>query len=353
MKIKLFVLLLLLGNFAVAKAQAEIPCSVLAYHESAETSTGLNIRSGAGTNFEVVKNLPFITENYYIFEIIGTKDGWFRIKSVQNRLNQNVFRGDGWVFGQFLTVDTPASETKVFKAYYSPEANSGVKENLKNYKAYELKSCSGDWVQIGSARDEPKRVVNAWLPKGSYCGNYDYCNADANIFAPENTKEDSDSEDFAGENQKETACEIAAFVADPSSGVNVRSGAGANNSVITTIPKDAGGTLIFIDGAKGDWLKISSAVNSKKTRVFSGTGWVHAPLFFVKTSSKNNALVNYYRTPNLRSEKLGSIRSELEVSLMGCSGDWVKVLIPMRGTEGIEGWLARGSWCGSPWEDCM
>lgn len=153
--------------------------------------------------------------------------------------------------------------------------------------------------------------------------------------------------------QKEVSCEIAAFVANPASGVNVRSGSGLNHKILKTIPRDSGGTLIFIEGAKGDWLKISSAVNAKKTKVFSGVGWVHAPLLAIKTSSKNDDLIDYYETPDSRKEKLGNIRSGFDLNLLGCSGDWIKVSIPMRGTEGVEGWLPRGSWCGSPWEDCM
>lgn len=189
------------------------------------------------------------------------------------------FSGDAWVFGNLLQIETPASETKTFKAYSSPDKNSRVKEILKPIGVYELKNCSGDWVQIGSAKGEVKRTVNTWLQKGSYCGNYDYCNADFNIFSPEDIEKDS-AENFAGKNA--TTCQFAAFITDPTSGVFVRAGAGADNAVIKTIPEDSGGTLVFIEVARGDWLKISSAVNSTKTKVFSGKGWIYAPLVSVK-----------------------------------------------------------------------
>lgn len=152
--------------------------------------------------------------------------------------------------------------------------------------------------------------------------------------------------------QKEESCDLAAYVADPHSGVNVRAAAGTDSRILKTIPRDPGGTLVFIDGSKGDWLKISRAVNSKKTHVFSGVGWVYAPLFFVKTRGDDDDLVMYYRNPRTETEELGSIRSDLDVLVQGCSGDWIKVLIPQRGTEGIPAWMPRGSFCGSPWEDC-
>lgn len=152
--------------------------------------------------------------------------------------------------------------------------------------------------------------------------------------------------------QGKVSCELAAFVNDPSSGVNVRSGPGLNNRILKTIPRDQGGTLVLIAGASGDWLKISSAVNSNRVRVFSGTGWVHAPLLSVKTRGGGDETVPFYRNPRTETESIGSIRPELDVNVMGCSGDWIKVLIPQRGTEAIPAWLPFGSFCGSPWEDC-
>ncbi len=152
--------------------------------------------------------------------------------------------------------------------------------------------------------------------------------------------------------QRVELCDLAAYVADPLSGVNVRTGAGLSSKIVRTIPKDRAGTLIFVTGSKGDWLRISKAVNSKKTAVFEGSGWVYAPLLFVKTRGDGDDLVMYYRNPRTETEDMGSIRTGLEVLVQGCSGDWVKVLIPKRGTEGTPAWLPFGSFCGSPWEDC-
>lgn len=147
-------------------------------------------------------------------------------------------------------------------------------------------------------------------------------------------------------------CDVAAFVTDPNSGVNVRADAGRKFGIVTTIPRDSRGTLVFISGSKDDWLMISRAVNSKKTTVFSGVGWVHAPLVSVKSSAAGDDLVLYYRRPRTETEAMGVVRSGLEVTVLGCSGDWIKILIPVRGTEGTPAWLPHGSYCGSPWEDC-
>jgi hypothetical protein len=117
---------------------------------------------------------------------------------------------------------------------------------------------------------------------------------------------------------------------------------------VKTIPRDPAGTLVFIEGSKGEWLKVSRAVNSKKTTVFSGVGWVHAPLLFVKTRGDGDDLVLYYRNPRTETEEMGSIRAGLEVLVQGCSGDGVKVLIPKRRTEGTPAWLPFGSFLQQP-----
>lgn len=153
--------------------------------------------------------------------------------------------------------------------------------------------------------------------------------------------------------QAETRCEIAAFVANPLSGVRVRSHADADSTVVGRLPPDPGGTLVFINGAKNGWMKVSSAINAAGTNVFNGAGWIHGPLLFVRANGPNDRLVRYHASPGDRDEFIGSIRAGLEVSLLGCTEDWVNVLIPVRGTDGTEGWLPRGAWCASPWEDCM
>jgi len=153
--------------------------------------------------------------------------------------------------------------------------------------------------------------------------------------------------------QSETDCDMAAFVANTDSGVRVRADADRNASVVGLLPANPGGTLVFITGARAGWLKVSSAIDATKTHVFSGTGWIHAPLLAVRTFSRDDSLVDYQAFPGRRSDVLGSLRAELDVNLLGCSGDWLKVAIPMRGDADMEGWLPRGAWCGSPWEDCM
>lgn len=160
--------------------------------------------------------------------------------------------------------------------------------------------------------------------------------------------------------QTETACELAAFVSDPSSGVRVRAGAGTDERVLQTIPADKNGTLVFIAGSRGDWLKISSAVNSRRKKVFSGTGWIYAPLVSVRLAGYEgfkSGKMKIYRTPDRAGETIDFTDFGITAEVYGCQGDWFKVRLPVTGTGTgdikLFGWVTAGSFCGSPWEDCM
>ena len=153
--------------------------------------------------------------------------------------------------------------------------------------------------------------------------------------------------------QKENACDLAAFVSDPSSGVNVRSEPGTGAKILKTVPKDEDKTLFSIIGSKGDWVKVNYANDSKNKTVFKGVGWIHAPLLSV-TEKRNKYKV--FKSPDLKSKRI-------DIGLLGhflpiesCSGEWVKVSLPVTGTGvgdiKVFGWMPAGTYCGNPWIEC-
>lgn len=153
--------------------------------------------------------------------------------------------------------------------------------------------------------------------------------------------------------QKETACNFPAFVTDPASGVNVRSGAGTDFEIVKTVPADSGTTMFDVVASKGDWLKISYAINSKNERVFAGAGWVYAPLLAVKEKRERYEV---FKLPNRRSEKIDISLYDHILPLYGCRGGWAKVRLPVTGTGVgdalVLGWMPSGTHCGNPWIEC-
>lgn len=153
--------------------------------------------------------------------------------------------------------------------------------------------------------------------------------------------------------QKEIACDIPAFVTDPSSGVNVRSGAGKNFKILKSVPRDKGKTMFFVTASKGDWVKVSYAVNSKNETAFEGTGWVFAPLLSV-TEKRNQYAV--FKSPSRKSIKIEIGLYKHILPLYGCQDEWVKVRLPVTGTNIGDvlslGWMPTGTHCGNPWLTC-
>lgn|SRR5690606_33623385 len=153
--------------------------------------------------------------------------------------------------------------------------------------------------------------------------------------------------------QSATECDVAAFVANPYGTVEIHADADVSSPIVGKLPPSPGGTLVLLKGARKDWINVASAVDATRTRVFDGAGWIHAPQLAVRTIDPHDDLVPFHASPDRKSEILGSLRAELDVNLLACSDDWMKIVVPVRGGEDLEGWLPRGSWCGSPWEDCM
>ncbi len=155
--------------------------------------------------------------------------------------------------------------------------------------------------------------------------------------------------------QAEIKCEMIAFVTDPDSVVELRSGPGKQHPVVKVIPKDPGRSTFSIVGSDNGWLKVTSVNDSglPSKKIFSGVGWALASDLAV------TELRQYYRVFELPSETSPRIDISLFdaiLPLKGCKDRWVKVQLPVTGTGTAStpgsGWLPDGSWCGDPAYDC-
>ena len=140
------------------------------------------------------------------------------------------------------------------------------------------------------------------------------------------------------------ACSIYAYVIDTdANGLNVRSGAGKTFKTLGKLAFDEDGTTLEIKGATGSWLLIEGAETLGGGETFSGKGWVFASMLGISTRMKSKL----YSSASLKSKTLATIPTEEELTIVGCSGDWVKVKYKTK-----QGWLAPGSQCGSPVTTC-
>lgn len=156
-----------------------------------------------------------------------------------------------------------------------------------------------------------------------------------------------------GASQTETKCEVSAFVADPKSGVNVRSGPGKDNRILKTVPKDEGRSYFNVIAVKGEWLKVDYAENSRNQKVLSENGWVFASLLAIREVRETYKV---FESPNTKSKQIDVSLFDHILPLAGCKDRWIKVELPITGTgvlnKKLTGWLPPGSYCGIPWIGC-
>ncbi|MEH1902274.1 MAG: SH3 domain-containing protein [Nostoc sp.] len=135
-------------------------------------------------------------------------------------------------------------------------------------------------------------------------------------------------------------CNIFAYVTDTDQqGLNVRSGASTNNTIIGQIPIKE---TVQIISAAGNWVQITNASDG-----FKGTGWVSVPKLGLTTRGYGTNGVNFYVNTSQQSQKVGRIPANTAVKLLGCQGDWAQVEY-----QGVKGWLTRKDQCGAALTSC-
>ncbi len=147
--------------------------------------------------------------------------------------------------------------------------------------------------------------------------------------------------------QRGATCNISAYVTDnDAAGLNVRAGPSARARVLGVITSQAS-AVAEIRGQSGTWFRVSRIFDAEDDRtLFSGEGWVHSSLVGLSVA---NADPRLYAGPTRRSRVLARlIPDQSEVTLVGCSGDWVRVR-----HRGLDGWLARGGQCSNPLTTCV
>jgi SH3 domain-containing protein len=139
-------------------------------------------------------------------------------------------------------------------------------------------------------------------------------------------------------------CKLKAYVIDPDpKGLNVRTRPDPKSPSIAVIPRDPDGTIVEIQGSDGLWLLISKAETIGKKQVFTGKGWVYAPMLGTETRAK----AKLYLEPDIKSHPVSTVDQEQEVIMQSCQGNWAKVKF-----KNYLGWLGSAYNCPNPVTTC-
>ena len=146
-------------------AYAELQCSASAYVADTDP-TGLNVRGGPGSEFEVIDVLP--TDGPVEVAIASSVNEWLQL-NVAWSLAQQELEEPGWVYAPLLGVTTrnndAANPDAAVPLFSEPDAAAEVTAELPQFAEVSLISCSGDWLQVQSGE------TTGWLADENQCSN--------------------------------------------------------------------------------------------------------------------------------------------------------------------------------------
>ena len=140
-------------------------CDVNAYVIDPDPK-GMNVRSGPGSTFKIIGNLPKQDVEGIGVHITGSKGDWVRIDlAVEEGAEQErtFFKGEGWLYGPLLGVDGIGGGTKL---YQQARTRSRVVGNLPGGSDGAIvRGCQGKWMYV-----EYKKL-RGWAAPDTLCSN--------------------------------------------------------------------------------------------------------------------------------------------------------------------------------------
>jgi SH3-like domain-containing protein len=162
------VIFLLLSFIAAVHGQQQTACSVTAYISDLDPK-GLNVRSGAGADFETIGAIPFSGDGTAV-DITASSGKWVKISGARNAEGDRVFSRSGWVYASLLAVSIGGGgRDGTAAAYATASKTSKVVARLPVDTQYALESCAGSWMKISIAKKD--KMIPGWIPNENQCGN--------------------------------------------------------------------------------------------------------------------------------------------------------------------------------------
>ena len=154
---------------AQAAAGAVTPCDAEAVVNDPDPQ-GMNVRSGPGSTFKVIGNVPNADVNGISVHITGAQGEWVRIDRADEQGGEPedrvFFKGSGWVYAPMLTVDGVGGIAGGTKLYKEPSAKSLVVTSMPvDVGGATVHGCKGKWLYV-----EHKKV-RGWAAPGTTCSN--------------------------------------------------------------------------------------------------------------------------------------------------------------------------------------
>ena len=297
----------------------------------------LNVRTGAGTNYNTLGTVPVGTS----VNVLGTENGWYKVNVTVN--GQTV---TGYVKTDYVTMNggssennssstenntTPASGTATCKYALNLRSGAGTNSNivtvLSEGTKVTINSASGQWYNVTA-------TVNGKTVTGYLYATY--------LTVDNNSGNSSNNSNNANNNNTQSAqgqCKVTADF------LNLRKEANTSCTVLGTVKA---GDILTITGTSGSWYQVTATVNGKTV-----TGYVYSE-YVQKVDSNSNAgnsnnnnnaateeksgtvtsgPLNVRQSASMNGAVLGTVTKGTKVTVLGTEGNFYKVKVTVNGRE--------------------
>lgn len=128
-----------------------IPCDAQAYVNDPDPR-GMNVRSGPGSNYPVVGNLPNQDVDGIGVHLTGSQGDWVRIDLAVEQGGdpaRELFKGEGWVYAPLLGVDGVGGLGGGSPLYREPAAKGRVLVRVPvDGGGATVRGCRGRWMYV-------------------------------------------------------------------------------------------------------------------------------------------------------------------------------------------------------------
>ncbi len=143
-------------------SQTQKSCQISAFVIDKDPK-GLNVRSGPGTNYKIIGNLP-TTQVGVIVDLAASQGKWVQLTKAESP-EKVEFQGTGWVSSQLLGTSTRSYGTDGVSVYSSANPQSSVIGRIPPETGVKLLGCDQEWAMV------EYEGLKGWIEPEAQCPN--------------------------------------------------------------------------------------------------------------------------------------------------------------------------------------
>ncbi|MBD1807242.1 SH3 domain-containing protein [Microcoleus sp. FACHB-SPT15] len=139
---------------------SERTCEISAYVIDTDPK-GLNVRSGAGSNYKIIGNLPTTTAGVVV-DLTASQGDWVQLTHAESPQGVE-FQGTGWIYSQLLGTSTRGYGSGGVSVYKSANTQSATVGRIPEQTTVKLLSCDRTWALV------EYKGLKGWIAPNAQC----------------------------------------------------------------------------------------------------------------------------------------------------------------------------------------